>query len=99
MANGYPEFKCVTFDAVWPVPAGEDLTRDEAGEILRLATERLCREAEEAVRDGATILVLSDQKSDCTDVADSVIAGCRRGASSPDSPGAADVGQPCLCQW
>ncbi len=35
-----------------------------AGDLLRAAVERLCRQAEEAVRAGARILIVSDQKCD-----------------------------------
>ncbi|MBX2998397.1 MAG: glutamate synthase large subunit [Caldilineaceae bacterium] len=53
-----PEFKSVTVDATWPRPEGE------VGDALKAAVERLCRQAEDAVRTGARILIISDAKSD-----------------------------------
>jgi glutamate synthase (ferredoxin) len=57
-----PEFHSVTIDAVWQAPHEAD---DEAqGAALRASVERLCLEAEEAVRAGARMLILSDRKAD-----------------------------------
>ena len=59
-----PEFACVTVDAVWEAPSGEDLRPEQAGAALRAAVERLCHAAEAAVREGAAIVVISDEKAD-----------------------------------
>lgn len=53
-----PEFRSATVHAVWQPPRSEDET---AGEALFAAVDRLCAQAEAAVRDGAHILVISDQ--------------------------------------
>ncbi|MEZ4634843.1 MAG: glutamate synthase large subunit [Caldilineaceae bacterium] len=58
-----PEFKCVTVDAVWPALDAEVVNGD-AGAALKAAVERLCAQAEDAVRGGASILIVSDQKAD-----------------------------------
>jgi glutamate synthase domain-containing protein 2/glutamate synthase domain-containing protein 1/glutamate synthase domain-containing protein 3 len=50
---GDPHFKSVTLHAVWPAEHGA------AG--MRLAIAELCREAEEAVRDGVNIIIISDR--------------------------------------
>ena len=59
-----PAFKSATVAAVWPAPSGADVTSEEAGAALRAAVEKLCREAEAAVRGGATILIISDETAD-----------------------------------
>ncbi len=59
-----PEFGCVTVDAVWQAPLGQELLPEQAGEALRAGLERLCREAEIAVRSGAAIVVISDESAD-----------------------------------
>ncbi len=51
-----PEFRSVTVESLWQAPE----SRDGAGPALRAAVERLCQEAEAAVRSGARILVISD---------------------------------------
>jgi glutamate synthase (ferredoxin) len=58
-----PGFACATVHAVWPLPGDDELSSDESGAILRAAVDKLCREAEEAVRGGATILVISDEQA------------------------------------
>ncbi len=50
---GDPHFKSVTLHAVWPAEHGA------AG--MRPAIAELCREAEEAVRDGVNIIIISDR--------------------------------------
>jgi glutamate synthase (ferredoxin) len=55
-----PEFRCATVQAVWQAP--EDA--GQAGAALRAAVERLCAEAEEAVRGGARLLIVSDVATD-----------------------------------
>ena len=50
---GDPHFKSVTLHAVWPAEHGA------AG--MRAAIGELCREAEEAVRDGVNIIIISDR--------------------------------------
>ncbi|MCB0133974.1 MAG: glutamate synthase subunit alpha, partial [Caldilineaceae bacterium] len=60
-AQDTPEFAVATVAAVWPAPAGEEVTPEVAGDALRAAVTKLCREAEEAVRGGARILVISDE--------------------------------------
>jgi len=62
--NALAEFTVATVDAVWPAPAGEEVTPEDAGAALRAAVEKLCREAEDAVRGGARILMISDEKAD-----------------------------------
>ncbi len=59
-----PEFALQTIDAVWEAPAGADVTLEAAGEALAAAVEKVCRQAEQAVRAGARILVISDQTAD-----------------------------------
>ncbi len=59
-----PEFRTATIQATWPAPTGSDITRQDAGDALRAAVDRLCRQAEDAVRAGARILVLSDRGVD-----------------------------------
>jgi glutamate synthase (NADPH) large chain len=51
--NTIPDFKTVTLETLFPVAEGP------AG--LTTAVERLCREASEAIREGASILILSDR--------------------------------------
>ncbi|MCB0054779.1 MAG: glutamate synthase subunit alpha, partial [Caldilinea sp.] len=63
-AQDTPEFAVATVAAVWPAPAGEEVTPEVAGDALRAAVTKLCREAEEAVRGGARILVISDEAAD-----------------------------------
>ncbi len=57
-----PEFRAATVNATWPAPAGVDM--DEAANALRAAVERLCADAEDAVRGGARILIISDEAAD-----------------------------------
>ncbi len=66
---GETEFKCATVEATWEPPsssppAGGRAVGSEDGEALRAAVERLCQSAEEAVRDGARLLVISDATAD-----------------------------------
>jgi glutamate synthase (ferredoxin) len=63
-SNTMPEFAVATVDATWPAPAGEEITPAVAGASLRAAVEKLCRDAEEAVRHGARILLISDEQAD-----------------------------------
>ncbi len=58
-----PEFKNATIDAVWSAPDAESV-KEDAGPSLKAALERLCAQAEEAVRTGTSILVISDHKAD-----------------------------------
>jgi glutamate synthase domain-containing protein 2/glutamate synthase domain-containing protein 1/glutamate synthase domain-containing protein 3 len=51
-----PGFRAVTLQMTWK--ANGDL-----GQALRSGLERLCRDAEEAVRRGATLLILSDREA------------------------------------
>ncbi len=48
-----PDFKCATIDILFEVAKGSN--------ALRPAVKRICEQALEAVRDGATILILSDR--------------------------------------
>ncbi len=64
-----PEFRTATIDAVWKwpetsVPETEEEAGEAAGVALRAAVERLCRQAEDAVRDGVHILVIRDDATD-----------------------------------
>lgn len=58
-----PEFHATTIDALWTPPSDEH-TDEAKGAALRQAVARLCTAAEEAVRAGARLLVVSDQKAD-----------------------------------
>src|SRR5690606_40023270 len=66
LARPEPEFRSVTLDAVWQKPeaAAGELDAEAAGAALRAAVLRLCEEAEAAVRRGAHLLVISDEKAD-----------------------------------
>lgn len=59
-----PEFHAATIDALWRPPSRSTSAEGEAGIALRQAVERLCAAAEEAVRAGARLLLISDQKAD-----------------------------------
>jgi glutamate synthase (ferredoxin) len=63
-ASVLPEFACTTLHAVWQAPLGPEVLPEAAGAALRAAVERLCREAEAAVRGGAAIVVISDEQAD-----------------------------------
>jgi glutamate synthase (ferredoxin) len=63
-ASLLPEFACATVHAVWQAPHGDEVLPAHAGAALRAAVERLCREAEAAVRSGAAIVVISDETAD-----------------------------------
>ena len=63
-AQTLPEFATATVAAVWPAPAGEEVTPETAGAALRAAVAKLCRDAEDAVRGGARILFISDEAAD-----------------------------------
>ncbi len=62
--NKLAEFAVATVDAVWHAPVDEEVTPEKAGAALRAAVDKLCRDAEEAVRSGARILLISDEKAD-----------------------------------
>ena len=64
-------------------------TEGEAGLAKRL--DRICREAEQAIDDGYSLVVLSDRGVSRGARAGQLAAGRRRGASSPDPPGQADA--------
>jgi glutamate synthase (NADPH/NADH) large chain len=49
-----PELQAVTIDATWPLAEGE--------EGLQPAIERICAEADAALADGATMLIISDHE-------------------------------------
>jgi glutamate synthase (ferredoxin) len=68
-----PEFRAATIDALWERPAlpsifpqlgGRADERSGDGDSLRKATERLCLAAEEAVRAGVRLLIISDKEAD-----------------------------------
>ena len=59
-AQSAPEFAAARVQAVWQKPS----EGDAAGAVLAAAVERLCREAEEAVRAGARLLLISDEAAD-----------------------------------
>ena len=63
-AQTLPEFATATVAAVWPAPAGEEVTPETAGAALRAAVAKLCRDAEDAVCGGARILFISDEAAD-----------------------------------
>ncbi len=54
-----PDFKVGVVDATWLVPADAG----DAGQALQAAVDRLCRDAEDAVRAGVSILIVSDEKA------------------------------------
>ncbi len=51
-----PGFRTATLQMTWKV-------NGDAGDALRAGIERLCHDAEEAVRRGATVLILSDREA------------------------------------
>ncbi|HXN41318.1 MAG TPA: glutamate synthase central domain-containing protein, partial [Myxococcaceae bacterium] len=55
--NAPADFKVRTLSTHFTLPNSDE----GAGEVLRKALERLCREAREAVEDGTAILILSDR--------------------------------------
>lgn len=55
-----PEFAATRIRALWQKPDEEET----AGAALRAAVEQLCREAENAVREGAHLLVITDEEAD-----------------------------------
>jgi glutamate synthase (ferredoxin) len=57
-----PEFAAAQVDALWQKPESDDF--DALGATLRAAVERLCAEAEAAVRGGAHLLLITDAKAD-----------------------------------
>ncbi|MCB0126409.1 MAG: glutamate synthase subunit alpha, partial [Caldilineaceae bacterium] len=54
-----PEFRSATIQALWQAPPPSE-EEDGAGQALRTALEKLCLAAEEAVRNGVHLLVISD---------------------------------------
>ena len=56
--NAPEDFNVHTLSTLFPVPHGDQ----SAGEVLRGALERLCRQAREAIDDGTSILILSDRE-------------------------------------
>lgn len=61
--NKDPLFRTATVSALMPVSQRDsDLMSDE--ERLHKAVEKLCKDAEEAVQDGATLLIISDRGVD-----------------------------------
>ena len=61
-ARTEPEFAPATVDATWQAPDPDDA--EAAGDALAAGVEWLCRAAEEAVRAGAHILIISDEAAD-----------------------------------
>ncbi len=70
-----PEFRAQTIAATWQPPQallGQNLddfdedARSEAGELLQEAVTTLCGAAEAAVREGARLLIISDQTAETT---------------------------------
>jgi glutamate synthase (ferredoxin) len=59
LARPEPEFAPARISARWQKPDDES----QAGAALRAAVEQLCRQAEEAVRAGAHLLVISDEEA------------------------------------
>ncbi len=55
--NAPPDFRVRTLSTYFSPPG----PNQSAGEALRVALERLCRQAREAVEDGSAILILSDR--------------------------------------
>ena len=83
---GDSHFKSVTLDMTWPAVDGA------AG--MEKAIDALCAQAEQAVRDGINIIILSDRKAGTDRVPMPSLLGLRGRASSPDPPGAAHLGRP-----
>ncbi len=80
------DLRAVTLPMLFKVAEGE------AG--LEKAVDALCDAAAKAVREGASILVLSDRGVDADHVPDPQPAGDRRGASSPHPRGNAHAMRP-----
>lgn len=59
-----PEFQAATIQAVWSPPKKNADDEEAMGNALRTAVEKLCLAAEEAVRSGIHLLVLSDSTAD-----------------------------------
>ncbi len=65
-----PEFRAATIDALWTPPSissqlgGRADDGEGNGDALQKATERLCLAAEEAVRAGVRLLIISDKQAD-----------------------------------
>ena len=57
-----PEFQSATIAATWELPTVDH--GQDAGTALRAAVEKLCQAAEEAVRRGVHLLIISDRNSD-----------------------------------
>ncbi len=57
-----PEFRTGTVRATWELPAEQ--SDAAAGQALRAAVDRLCHAAEDAVREGVRILIISDAGTD-----------------------------------
>ncbi len=79
-------FKSMTLDTTWPAEAGA------AG--MASAIDALCNKADEAVRDGINIIILSDRRAGADRIPIPVAARLRRRASSPDPRGSAHLGRP-----
>ncbi len=61
-AMNEPEFRSATIQAFWQVRA--DTEQDQLNSALQTAVEKLCLAAEEAVRTGVHLLIISDSDTD-----------------------------------
>ncbi|MEZ6055252.1 MAG: glutamate synthase large subunit [Planctomycetaceae bacterium] len=76
--DGYRGFRTKTIDATFPKPVGHADQSDEEllGTALRAAIRRICDEAEQAIRDGYSFVVLSDRATSATRVPISSLLSC-----------------------
>ena len=64
-ASRHPRARAVIIPMLFPLPEQAASSRaEEAGRILEQTLETLCAEADEAIRNGATLLLLSDAGAD-----------------------------------
>ena len=79
-------FKSLTFDITFPAEHGAD--------GMDWALDELCERAEEEVRNGCNIIILSDRKASARPHPDPLAARLRGGASSSHPQGVAHLGRP-----
>ncbi len=57
----YKGFKTIKLSLAQPLPKGGELDWNQAGENLRTALDKLCKDAEQAVDDGYNYIILTDK--------------------------------------
>ena len=72
--DGYRGWKSRVIDATFERPTEAD--RDSAGQLLLKAVDRICQEAEQAIHDGYSLVVLSDRGCSETRVPISTLLAC-----------------------